>query len=76
MLAINGEIILSDLSAREVSEVYIRVLKAAGLVGELVRKVKVVKTGDITRAVTLKNINATAGAKAAIEAAGGSVQAS
>jgi len=50
------------------------VLKQAGLVGELVRKVKIIKSGELTRAVTLKNVKATIGAKAAIEAAGGSVQ--
>ena len=48
-------------------------IKQAGLVGELVRKVKVVKTGELTKALTLKSINATAGARQAIEAAGGSL---
>ena len=43
------------------------------LVGELVRVVKIIKTGEIKRAVKLNGIGATAGAKAAIEAAGGSV---
>jgi large subunit ribosomal protein L15 len=49
------------------------VLKQVGLVPHLAKRVKVIKTGEITRAVTLKNIGATAGAKAAIEAAGGSL---
>ena len=48
-------------------------LKQAGLVAQLAKRVKVIKTGEITRAVTLKDIGATAGAKAAIEAAGGSL---
>jgi large subunit ribosomal protein L15 len=48
-------------------------LKAAGLVGELIKVVKVIKSGELTRKVALKGIGATAGAKAAIEAAGGSV---
>jgi large subunit ribosomal protein L15 len=48
-------------------------LKAAGLVSELAKVVKVVKTGALTKAVKLTGIGATAGAKAAIEAAGGSV---
>jgi large subunit ribosomal protein L15 len=48
-------------------------LKQAGLVGELAKVVKVIKTGEITRAVKLNGIGATAGAKAAIEAAGGSI---
>ena len=74
-VGLNAEVTLSALSALEGTEVDLLVLKEAGLVGELVRKVKVIKSGELTRAVTLKAINATAGAKAAIEAAGGSIQA-
>ena len=74
-VGLNTEVTLSALSALEATEVDLLVLKEAGLVGELVRKVKVIKSGELTRAVTLKAINATAGAKAAIEAAGGSIQA-
>ena len=68
-----GEITLSDLAALNLAEVDLLALKQAGLVSELTRKVKVVATGALATAVTLKNIGATAGAKAAIEAAGGSV---
>jgi large subunit ribosomal protein L15 len=74
-VGLNAEVTLAALSALEATEVDLLVLKEAGLVGELVRKVKVIKSGELTRAVTLKAINATAGAKAAIEAAGGSIQA-
>ena len=74
-VGLNAEVTLSALSALEATEVDLLVLKEAGLVGELVRKVKVINSGELTRAVTLKAINATAGAKAAIEAAGGSIQA-
>jgi large subunit ribosomal protein L15 len=42
-------------------------------VGQRAKVVKVVKSGELTRKVSLKGIGATAGAKAAIEAAGGSV---
>jgi large subunit ribosomal protein L15 len=42
-------------------------------VPELARNVKVILSGSISRKVTLKGVAATAGAKAAIEAAGGSV---
>jgi large subunit ribosomal protein L15 len=48
-------------------------LKQAGLIGELIRVVKVIKSGEIKKAVKVTGIGATAGAKAAIEAAGGSV---
>ena len=74
-VGLNAEVTLSALSALGATEVDLLVLKEAGLVGELVRKVKVIKSGELTRAVTLKAINATAGAKTAIEAAGGSIQA-
>ena len=74
-MGLNAEVTLSALSALDATEVDLLVLKEAGLVGELVRKVKVIKSGELTRAVTLRAINATAGAKAAIEAAGGSIQA-
>jgi len=73
-VGLNAEVTLAALSALEATEVDLLVLKEAGLVGELVTKVKVIKSGELTRAVTLKAINATAGAKAAIEAAGGSIQ--
>ena len=68
-----GEVTLADLAALNVAEVDLLVLKQAGLVSELTRKVKVVNTGSLTSAVVLKQVGATAGAKAAIEAAGGSV---
>lgn len=68
-----GEVTLSDLAALNAAEVDLLALKQAGLVSELTRKVKVVATGALSIAVKLKDIGATAGAKAAIEAAGGSV---
>ena len=48
-------------------------LKQAGLVGQIAKVVKVIKTGELTKAVKLTGVGATAGAKAAIEAAGGSI---
>lgn len=66
-----GEITLADLQKLEATEVDLVVLKQNGLAGEQIKSVKVVKTGDLNRAVTLKGITATAGARAAIEAAGG-----
>jgi large subunit ribosomal protein L15 len=72
-LKYNGEISLSDLQRLAVDEVDLLTLKAAGLVRDLIRHVKVIKSGELTRKVVLKGIGATAGAKAAIEAAGGSL---
>jgi large subunit ribosomal protein L15 len=67
------EITLGDLQKLGLPEVDLLALKQAGLVGELVKTVKVVRTGELSAKVALKGIGATAGAKAAIEAAGGSV---
>jgi large subunit ribosomal protein L15 len=75
-LKYNAEITLADLQRLDVAEVDILVLKQAGLVRQLAKVVKVIKSGELSRAVVLKGIGATAGAKAAIEAAGGSVAAS
>jgi large subunit ribosomal protein L15 len=72
-LQFNAEVTLADLNGVDAAEIDILVLKQVGLVAQLAKRVKVIKTGDITRAVKLKNIAATAGAKAAIEAAGGSL---
>ena len=73
LLKFNAEINLTDLQKLGVGEVDILTLKQAGLVGELTRVVKVIKSGELTSAVALKGVGATAGAKVAIEAAGGSV---
>ncbi len=72
LLKFNAEITLSDLEALGQAEVDVAALKVAGLIGELAKVVKVIKTGELTKAVKLNGIGATAGAKAVIEAAGGS----
>jgi large subunit ribosomal protein L15 len=72
-LKYNGEVTLASLEKLGLGEVDLLSLKQAGLVGQLIKTVKVVKTGELTRAVKLTGIGATAGAKAAIEAAGGSL---
>jgi len=72
-LKYNAEITLADLQKLAADEVDLLTLKQAGLVGELARVVKVIKSGELSKKVALKGVGATAGAKAAIEAAGGSV---
>jgi large subunit ribosomal protein L15 len=72
-LKYNAEVTLKDLERLGAEEVDLLTLKQAGLVGELAKVVKVIKSGELTKKVVLKGIAATAGAKAAIEAAGGSV---
>ena len=72
-LKFNAEVTLSALEQLGLPEVDVLALKQAGLIGELAKVVKVIKTGSLTKAVKLTGIGATAGAKAAIEAAGGSL---
>ncbi len=72
-LKYNAEVNLSQLQALPVDEIDMAVLKQAGLVGQLIKNVKVVKSGELTKKVNLKGIGATAGAKAAIEALGGTL---
>jgi large subunit ribosomal protein L15 len=72
-LKFNAEVTLTALEQLGLAEVDVLALKQAGLVGQLAKVVKVIKAGEITKAVKLTGIGATAGAKAAIEAAGGSI---
>jgi large subunit ribosomal protein L15 len=74
-LKYNGEVTLADLQGLAVDEVDLLTLKSAGLVRQIVKHVKVIKSGELTRKVVLKGIGATAGAKAVIEAAGGELAA-
>ena len=73
LLRFNAEVTLTSLELLGAAEVDLLTLKQAGLVGQLAKVVKVIKTGELTKAVKLNGILATAGAKAAIEAAGGTV---
>ena len=73
LLKFNAEVTLTALQRLGASEVNLVMLKQAGLVGELAKVVKFIKTGELTIAVALTGIGATVAAKAAIEAAGGSL---
>ncbi len=73
LLKFNAEVTLAALEQLGAAEVDLVTLKKAGLVGELAKVVKVIKTGELTKAVKLTGIGATAAAKVAIEAAGGSI---
>jgi large subunit ribosomal protein L15 len=72
-LQFNGEVTLAQLEKLGAAEVDLLALKQAKLVAQIVKNVKVIKSGELKRAVKLTGIGATAGAKAAIEAAGGSL---
>jgi large subunit ribosomal protein L15 len=73
LLKYNDEVTLSDLENLAVADVDLLALKQAGLVSQLAKVVKVINTGALTKKVALKGVGATAAAKAAIEAVGGSV---
>ncbi len=73
LLQFNAEITLTTLEVLGLPEVDLLTLKQEKLVGQMAKVVKVVNTGALTKVVKLTGIGATAGAKLAIEAAGGSV---
>jgi large subunit ribosomal protein L15 len=73
LLKFNAEVTLAALEQLGAAEVDLVTLKQAGLVGELAKVVKIIKTGELTKAVKLTGIGATAAAKVAIEAVGGSL---
>ena len=68
-----AEVRLSDLAKLPLEQIDLLALKAAGLVPAMAKAAKVIKSGKLEKAVTLQGLSATAGAKAAIEAAGGSI---
>ena len=68
-----GELRLGELAKLD-GEVDLLALKAAGLVGHEVKRVKIIASGKIEKAVTVKGLAVTAGARAAIEAAGGKIE--
>jgi large subunit ribosomal protein L15 len=69
----NVEVRLSEIEKLPVAEVDLLVLKQAGIIAGDALSAKVILSGQLTKAVTLKGVGATKGAKAAIEAVGGSV---
>ena len=70
----NAEIRLYHLAVMDADVIDIDTLKQAGIVKHDARKVKVINTGEIGRAVTLRGLAVTKSAQAAIEAAGGKVE--
>jgi large subunit ribosomal protein L15 len=65
---------LAEIAKVEGDTVSLETLKAAGLVKKEIQFVKVVKSGEVSRAVTVSGLKVTKGAKEAIEAAGGKVE--
>jgi large subunit ribosomal protein L15 len=65
---------LTEIAKVEGDTVSLETLKAAGLVKKDMLHVKVMKSGEVTRAVTVKGLKVSKGAREAIEAAGGKVE--
>jgi large subunit ribosomal protein L15 len=70
-----AEVRLSDLQRLDADVVDVAALQAAGVISRFAQAAKVILSGSIERAVTLNGLGATKGARAAIEAAGGKVNA-
>jgi large subunit ribosomal protein L15 len=69
-----AEIRLNELTLIEGDTVDLAALKAADVIGEKIKEARVILSGEISKAVTVKGMKVTKGAKAAIEAAGGKVE--
>jgi large subunit ribosomal protein L15 len=71
---VSDQVTLTEISKVEGEVVSLETLKAAGLVKKEMLFVKVMKSGEISRAVTVSGLKVTKGAREAIEAAGGKVE--
>jgi large subunit ribosomal protein L15 len=70
----NDEVALYEIQVMKADVIDLAALKAENVVGHAARKVKIIKTGELKRVVTIKGLTVTKGAAAAIEAAGGMVE--
>ena len=68
------EVTLSEIAQVDGDLVELSTLQAAGIVTKGTKTVKVIKSGEITRAITVKGVGVTKGAREAIEAAGGKIE--
>ena len=71
---VTAEIRTSELNKLDVDVIDLQALKDANIIGSKYIRAKVVLSGDVTKAVTIKGLKATKGARAAIEAAGGKIE--
>ena len=71
---ITAEVTLSELAKVEADVIDVQALKAADIIKESMQRAKVMLSGEISKAVTVKGIGVTKGARAAIEAAGGKIE--
>ena len=71
---VTDEIRLNELNGLDTDVIDITVLKEANLIAKSILRVKIMDSGEVKKAVTLKGIRVTKGARAAIEAAGGKIE--
>ena len=69
------EVRLGELKRVEGDVVSLETLRAADLIGSVITTVKIIASGQVDRALTVRGVGVTKGARAAIEAAGGTVEA-
>lgn len=69
-----AEIRLNELVAAGVDVVDLDALKKADIIGDKIKRARVILSGEINKALTVKGLKVTKGAKAAIEAAGGKIE--
>ena len=74
LAAVTAEIRTSELNAIDADVIDLQALKDANIISNNYQRAKVVLSGDVSKAVTLKGIRVTKGARAAIEAAGGKIE--
>jgi large subunit ribosomal protein L15 len=74
MKSLRAEVRLHELSGIEAAVIDLAALKSAGIVPQGAERAKVVLSGELKKAVTLKGIGLTKGARAAVEAAGGKIE--
>lgn len=70
---ITAEVRTSELANLNAEVIDLQALREANLITSVIRRVKVMLSGDVTKPLTLKGLRVTAGARAAIEAAGGKI---
>jgi len=70
----SSEVRLSEIQNIDAEQIDLEILKKAGILPQYIKTAKIIKSGELTRSVTVLGLGVTSGAKAAIEAAGGKVE--
>ena len=70
----SSEVRLSEIQKMSSEQIDLTTLKKEGILPQYIQSAKIIKSGEITRSVSIQGVGITAGAKAAIEAAGGKVE--